>query len=67
MKIKKARLREIIRGVVLEAAKEGHIQKIYRLSFAEMEKKISSGGNKNTPPYTKKISKVGKSAPPGQE
>jgi hypothetical protein len=63
MKIKRARLREIIKGVVKEAAKEGHIQKIYRKSYADMIKVASTGGNKNTPPFTKKASKPGKSAP----
>jgi len=67
MKIKKARLREIVRGVVQEAAKEGQMQKIYRRSFARMGKKVSSGGNKNTPPFTQKIPKIGKSGPPGGE
>tara|TARA_R110000803_G_scaffold169300_4_gene232294 strand:+ start:374 stop:997 length:624 start_codon:yes stop_codon:yes gene_type:complete len=63
MKIKKARLREIVHGVISEAAKEGHIQKIYRRSFADMINKASSGGNKNTPPFTKKAPKPGKSGP----
>jgi hypothetical protein len=65
MKIKKIRLREIVRRVIQEAAKEGHIQKVYRRSFAKMGKKVSSGGNKNTPPFTEKAPKIGKSAPPG--
>ena len=65
MKIKKSRLREIVHGVVLEAAKEGHIQKIYRLSYSRMGKKVSTGGNKNTPPFIQKTPKTGKSAPPG--
>ena len=63
MKIKKARLREIVHGVVLEAAKEGQIQKIYRRQFADMISKAASGKNKNTPPFTKKASKPGKSGP----
>jgi len=63
MKIKKARLREIVHGVVLEAAKEGHIQKIYRRQFADMITKAASGKNKNTPPFTNKAPKPGKSAP----
>tara|TARA_R110002060_G_scaffold75065_2_gene84607 strand:- start:9096 stop:9599 length:504 start_codon:yes stop_codon:yes gene_type:complete len=64
MKIKKRRLKEIVREVVEEAAKEGHLQKIYRLSFAKMIDKAASGGNKNTPPFTKKAAKPGKSGPP---
>jgi hypothetical protein len=77
MKIKKKRLREIVRGVVKEAAKEGKMQKIYRKSFDDMIKKMSTAGNtlftqnapssagKNTPPFTKKAAKAGKSGPPG--
>ena len=67
MKIKKARLKEIVYGVVSEAAKEGYIQKIYRRSFANMIDKASSGGNKNTPPFTKKASKPGKSGPVNEQ
>tara|TARA_R110002110_G_scaffold144613_1_gene333882 strand:+ start:372 stop:572 length:201 start_codon:yes stop_codon:yes gene_type:complete len=65
MKIKKVRLREIVRGIVIEAAETGRLQKIYRLSFSNMIKKASTGGNKNTAPFTQKAPKVGKSAPPG--
>jgi hypothetical protein len=63
--MKKERLKEIVRGVVEEAAKDGHIQKIYRRSFARMIAKISTGGNKNTPPFTKKAARPGKSGPTG--
>ena len=63
MKIKKSRLREIVHGIVSEAAKEGHIQKIYKRQFTDMISKAASGGNKNTPPFTKKASKPGKSGP----
>ena len=65
MKIKKSRLREIVSGVVSEAAEEGRLQKIYRLSFSNMIKKASTGGNTNTPPFTQRAPKAGKSAPPG--
>jgi hypothetical protein len=64
MKIKLERLREIVRGVVEEAA-EGAFQKYAKGSFASMIKTISTGGNKNTEPFTKKSAKPGKSAPPG--
>lgn len=64
MKIKKTRLREIVRGIVQEAAKDGEIQKIYRRSFARMIAKASTGGNKNTPPFVKKVPGPGKSGPP---
>jgi len=67
VKIKLERLREIVRGVVKEAATEGEFQNYARGTFASMIKKISSGGNKNTPPFSKKSSKPGKSAPPGSE
>jgi len=67
MKIKRARLREIIQGVVKEAAKEGHIQKVYRKSFEDMIDTTSTGGNKNTPPFTKKAAKPGKSGPIQEE
>ena len=61
MKVTLSRLTEIVRGIVTEAAKEGKIQKIYRASYNNMIKKASTGGNKNTPPFTKKAAKAGKS------
>ncbi len=64
MKIKKKRLREIVRSVVQEAAKEGYIQKVYKKSFKKMIDKTRTGGNKNTPPFTKRASDPGKSGPP---
>jgi predicted ATP-dependent protease len=64
MKIKIDELREIVRSVVQEAAKEGAIQKFYRNSYKKMIKNASSGGNKNTPPFTKGTGKLGKSGPP---
>ena len=66
MKIKKVKineLRDLVREVIKEAAAEGHIQKIYRRSYARMIDKVSSGGNKNTPPFTNKSSKPGQSGP----
>ena len=63
MKIKRTRLREIVQSLVQEAAKEGHIQKIYRQSYKDMIDTASTGGNKNTPPFTKKAAKPGKSGP----
>ena len=64
MKIKKTRLREIVRGIVKEAAAEGKFQNVARRSFTKTIKMVSRGGNKNTPPFTKKSSKPGKSGPP---
>ena len=61
MKITLSRLSEIVREVVNEAAKEGSIQKIYKNSYNRMISKASTGGNKNTPPFTKKAAKAGKS------
>ena len=66
MKIKKKRLKEMVRGFIKEAAKQGNIQKIYRKSFANMIKKASTGGNKNTPPFSKKAAGPGKSGPAGE-
>jgi hypothetical protein len=61
MKITLSRLTEIVREVVNEAAKEGSIQKIYKNSYNRMISTASTGGNKNTPPFTKKAAKAGKS------
>ncbi len=66
MKIKIEELRDLVRQVVQEAAKEGAIQRVYRNSYKRMIQKASSGGNKNTPPFTKRSGKVGKSGPPGE-
>jgi hypothetical protein len=67
MKIKIDKLREMVREAIVEAAAEGKFQKYARGTFSSMIKKISSGGNNNTPPYTEKSRKAGKSAPPGTE
>ena len=64
MKLKIQNLREIVRRVVSEAAKEGAIQKVYRRSYKNMVKKASTGGNKNTPPFSQKAT-VGKSGVSG--
>lgn len=61
MKIKMSELRQIIKEIIKEAAPEGKVQKAYRNSYKKMIKKASSGGNKNTPPFTKKAAKPGKS------
>ncbi len=67
MKIKKKKLKELVRHRVEEAAKEGRMQKIYRNSFSSMIAKASTGGNENTPPFTQKTKKAGKSGPPLME
>ena len=61
MKIKMSKLRQMIKEIIKEAAPEGKMQKIYRNSYKKMIKKASSGGNKNTPPFTKMAAKPGKS------
>ena len=65
MKIKISELRKLIQQVIEEAAFEGSIQKVYRRSFARMIDKASTGGNKNTPPFTEKAPRPGKSGPAG--
>lgn len=67
LKVKKKRLKEIVKKVVQEAAKDGVVQKIYRRSFKNMIDKASMGGNKNTAPFTQKAPRPGKSGPPGSE
>ena len=61
MKLTISRLREVIRRSIKEAAAQGKMQKIYKASYNSMIKKASTGGNKNTPPFTKKAAKAGKS------
>ena len=63
MKIKIEELKNIVREVVTEAASEGKMQKYYRKTFAKMIATASTGGNKNTPPFTKKAAGPGKSGP----
>ena len=65
MKITLKRLEEIVRGVVKEAAAQGKFQAYSKKTYASMIKLASTGGNKNTPPYTKKSTPPGKSGPPG--
>ena len=67
VKVKRKRLKEIVRKVVHEAAKDGVVQKIYRRSFKTMIDKASMGGNKNTPPFTQRAARPGKSGPPAGE
>ena len=63
MKIKIDELKKMVRRVVKEAAVEGKMQKYYRKTFAKMIATASTGGNKNTPPFTKKAAGPGKSGP----
>jgi len=64
MKIKLERLRSIVRNIVQEAAAEGKFQKYAKGTYSSMIKLVSTGGNNNTPPFTDKSAKTGKSAPP---
>ncbi len=66
MKMKIEDLRSLVRQVVQEAAKEGAFQKYAKSTYNKMIGKVSTGGNDNTPPFTKRASKAGKSAPPGE-
>ena len=66
MKIKIEHLRDLVRQVVKEAAKDGAFQKYAKSTFNKMISTASSGGNRNTPPFTKRASKSGKSGPPGK-
>ena len=61
MKITISRLTEIVREVVKEAAAQGKIQGIYQRKMKKRIATASTGGNKNTPPYTKKAATAGKS------
>tara|TARA_R110002110_G_scaffold105026_1_gene264429 strand:- start:55 stop:255 length:201 start_codon:yes stop_codon:yes gene_type:complete len=64
MKIKIEELRSLVHKVVLEAAKEGAFQKYAKSTYNKMIDKVSTGNNDNTPPFTKRASKAGKSGPP---
>jgi hypothetical protein len=61
MKIKLSRLTEIVREVVKEAAAQGKMQRIYKRKMKKRIATASTGGNKNTPPFTKKAATAGKS------
>jgi len=54
-------LREIVRRSLKEAAKQGKFQAGGKKSYNKMIATASTGGNKNTPPFTKKAAKAGKS------
>tara|TARA_B100000131_G_C17865939_1_gene512134 strand:- start:250 stop:465 length:216 start_codon:yes stop_codon:yes gene_type:complete len=63
MKLKIAELRKMVREVIHEAAAEGKMQKYYRNTYARMIATASTGGNKNTPPFTEKAAGPSKSGP----
>jgi hypothetical protein len=65
LKIKKKKITEIVKKVIKEAAAEGKFQNYARGTFASMIKLASSGSINNTPPFTQKAPRPGKSAPPG--
>ncbi len=64
MKMKIEELKDLVRQVIQEAAKEGVYQKYAKSTFKRMIATASTGGNKNTAPFTKKTAKPGKSGPP---
>ena len=61
MKLTISRLREIVRRSIKEAAAQGKIQGIYQRKMKKRIATASTGGNENTPPYTKKAATAGKS------
>lgn len=61
MKLTISRLREIVRRSIREAAKEGEVQRRFKELMKKRIETASTGGNENTPPYTKKAAKSGKS------
>jgi hypothetical protein len=61
MKLTISRLREVIRRSIKEAAAQGKIQGIYQRKMKKRIATASTGGNENTPPYTKKAATAGKS------
>jgi len=61
MKITIPQLREIIQRALKEAAAQGKTQEKNIYSYKRMIRKAASGGNKNTPPFTKKAKGPGKS------
>ena len=67
-KINKNKLKEVVQNALVEAAAEGKFQKYAKGTVNAMIKLISTtGGNKNTPPYSNKPAKAGKSGVPLQE
>ena len=61
MKLTISRLREVIRRSIKEAAAQGKMQGIYKRKMKKRIATASTGGNENTPPYTKKAATAGKS------
>ena len=61
MKLTISRLREVIRRSIKEAAAQGKIQGIYQRKMKKRIATASTGGNENTPTYTKKAATAGKS------
>tara|TARA_R110002110_G_scaffold46424_2_gene140339 strand:- start:240 stop:440 length:201 start_codon:yes stop_codon:yes gene_type:complete len=61
MKLTIPQLKEIVQRALKEARAQGAWQKNGRKSYDAMIKKASTGGNKNTPPFTKKAAGTGKS------
>jgi hypothetical protein len=61
MKLTISRLREIVRRSIKEARAEGAAQAANKKKMKKRIATASTGGNENTPPYTKKAATAGKS------
>ncbi len=61
MKITISRLREIVRRSIKEARAEGAAQAANKKTVNKTIALLQKGKNKNTPPFTKKAAKAGKS------
>ena len=61
MKLTIPQLREIIHRSLKEAAAQGVTQSFYKKQMNKAIAKASKGGNKNSPPFTNKAARAGKS------
>jgi hypothetical protein len=61
--MKRNKLEEIVRNIVAEAASQGKFQSYAKGTYRSMIKLTRKGGNKNTPPFSKKAPGPGKSGP----
>ncbi|HAI37909.1 MAG TPA: hypothetical protein DCM40_07185 [Maribacter sp.] len=60
-------LRNFVKQMVQEAAKDGEVQKVYRDSFKRMISKLRLGSVKNTPPFSDRAADPKDSGPPGND
>ena len=61
MKLTISRLREIVRRSIREARAEREAQEANKITLDKTIALLQKGNNKNTPPFTKKAAKAGKS------